>query len=74
MTTVEKQITNLSEEEAKDMLIGILNDSYSLVLWPESQDLMEKEWFNAEAILDVEGKFGSAAYFIPTFRLYEDNT
>lgn len=66
MVNIEKEINNLSEEEAKDMLLRIIEDTYSIVIWPDSQEYMEKEWFEEEAILDVEGKFGSSAYFIPT--------
>lgn len=42
---------------------------YVLVQWPESQEFMEEEWFEKEAILEVEGRFGSGAYFIPAKRL-----
>jgi len=41
-------------------------DTYSVVTWPDVQELMEEPWFREEAILDVEGKFGDSAYFIPT--------
>lgn len=70
MEEVKKQISNLSEEEAKDMLLRIMEDSYTVVPWPESQELMDKEWFDEEAILDVECIHGSSAYFVPTWRLY----
>jgi hypothetical protein len=42
---------------------------YVIVEWPESQELMEEEWFDDEAILDVEGIYGSSAYLIPLKRL-----
>jgi len=71
MEEIEKQINNLSENETKDMLLSIIKDSYTIVEWPDSQDLMEKEWFQAEAILDVEAVFGSSAYFVPTWRLFQ---
>jgi hypothetical protein len=45
-------------------------DAYVLVQWPESQEYMEEDWFDAEAILDVEGKFGDSAYFIPIKRIF----
>ncbi len=45
------------------------NDSYTLVMWPQSQDYMGENWFENEAILEVECKFGLAAYFIPTNRI-----
>ena len=40
---------------------------YILVKWPESQEYMDKKWFNAEAILASghETSTGYAAYFIP---------
>jgi len=47
-----------------------VNEMYVLVLWPESQELMDEEWFETEAILvQVEpthtlGK-ESAAYLVP---------
>jgi hypothetical protein len=43
----------------------VLEDAYVLVMWPESQMFMEEDWFHEEAILENEGNFGSAAYFIP---------
>jgi hypothetical protein len=47
-------------------------DFYILVTWPESQELMDKEWFN-ECILaqDIEGhvEVGSSAYFVPVTRI-----
>lgn len=64
----EKLINNLSEAEAKEMLLSIMDSSYTLVLWPDSQDLMDKEWFQEEAILNIDE---SSAYFIPTWRLHE---
>lgn len=27
-----------------------VNEMYVLVLWPESQELMDKEWFDTEAV------------------------
>ena len=47
-----------------------MENEYVLVTWPESQELMEEEWFEEEAVLEVEGKFGGSAYFIPKDRLY----
>lgn len=41
-------------------------NNYTLVMWPESQAYMEEAWFEDEAVLENEGKFGSGAYFIPT--------
>lgn len=47
------------------------NTSYNLITWPESQNFMEEEWFEDEAILALgnEDMAGSGAYFIPTHRL-----
>lgn len=49
------------------------DNTYILVQWPDVQDFMEEHWFDEEAILDVEAKFGSSAYFIPYNRFYEKN-
>jgi hypothetical protein len=48
---------------------------YILIMWPESQELMDQEWFDNEAVLanpgheshELYGK--SSAYFIPKERL-----
>lgn len=48
--------------------------TYVLVLWPESQVLMDCEWFNGEASLADFDKFGSSAYFIPQKRWMELNS
>ena len=52
------------------------NTSYNLIMWPESQNFMEEEWFENEAILALgnEDITGSSAYFIPTHRLKNDNS
>jgi len=42
------------------------NNTYTIIPWPESQEYMNKSWFDDEAILDIEMKHGSSAYFIPT--------
>jgi hypothetical protein len=44
-------------------------DAYVLVLWPESQMLMEEDWFYDEAILSNGDEHGSSAYFIPESRI-----
>lgn len=51
------------------LFLGLVQESYVIVTWPESQELMEEDWFEDEAILDVDAKFGSSAYFIPLKRL-----
>lgn len=50
----------------------ITDNEYILVQWPESQELMEKEWFQEEAILAIgyEDKTGSFAYFVPKHRVH----
>jgi hypothetical protein len=49
-------------------------DLYSLVTWPESQGLMDQEWFD-ECILmnDIKhlDNIGSSAYFVPLHRMME---
>lgn len=65
MTKLQKKINNLSEIEAKEMALELLKTSYILVPWPDSQDFMEKDWFEKEAILSEE-----SSYFIPSHRLF----
>lgn len=48
-----------------------MNNEYVLVPWPESQEYMEYDWFQKEAILDVNAIFGSSAYHIPKERILE---
>lgn len=69
--TLEETIKNLSEGEAKDMLLTIIVGTHSLVQWPHSQEYMEEEWFDKEAVaaLGSEDMTGPSAYFIPTLRL-----
>lgn len=45
--------------------------TYVLVQWPESQVIMDYDWFNEEAILALgaEEQTGSSAYFIPIIRI-----
>jgi hypothetical protein len=53
-----------------------MENLYVLVLWPESQAYMEKEWFRAEAILAMpldSQEDLSSAYFIPKERYDEVN-
>lgn len=44
--------------------------NYILVEWPESQEYMEKDWFEDEAVLNV---WMSSAYFIPEMRILTTN-
>ena len=50
-------------------------NKYVLVCWPESQLLMDEEWFWDECILmnDMEhlADIGSSAYFVPEDRYLE---
>jgi hypothetical protein len=47
-------------------------EEYILVRWPESQMLMEYDWFESECILmndeDFLDEIGSSAYFVPLLR------
>lgn len=56
----------MKEDELKEIntVLDLTREAYVLVQWPESQELMEEEWFEDEAILDVDSDTGSA-YFIP---------
>ena len=49
-------------------------NKYVLIQWPDSQELMEKSWFN-ECVLaqDIQGhdEVGSSAYFVPEERYNE---
>ena len=47
---------------------------YILVPWPESQVLMEQEWFNECILMNDEqhlDEVGSSAYFVPEERYNE---
>ena len=46
-------------------LLDHIREAYVVVTWPDSQNFMDKDWFEDEAILDVDSKFGSSAYLIP---------
>jgi len=52
-----------------DSILNTIEDSYTLITWPDVQELMEEDWFDEEAILDSSGKFGSSAYFVPLKRI-----
>ena len=47
---------------------------YVLVQWPESQVLMDYDWFDKETSLADFDKFGNSAYFIPMKRWLELHT
>lgn len=63
----------LEEQETEVVydLLELVEEGYILIEWPESQEYMEQEWFDEEAILALgsEDKTGSSAYFIPIKRL-----
>ena len=46
-------------------------DRYILVTWPDSQNLMEQDWFDECVLmndLDHLDNIGSSAYFVPESR------
>lgn len=54
------------------MKIDNINDlTYILVMWPESQVLMDYPWFDDETSLADHSKFDNSAYFIPKARYDE---
>jgi hypothetical protein len=72
METIGQALFEVHEKniptEAKNLL-NQLDNAYVVVTWPNSQELMEEEWFEEEAVLDVDGRFGGSAYFIPLKRI-----
>jgi hypothetical protein len=66
-----KDSTNNDTRQAINSLINCAEEGYVLIQWPESQEYMEEEWFEEEAILALgsEDKTGSSAYFIPIKRI-----
>lgn len=73
MEIIGQAIFELSKEDIKivNKFLDTVYESYILVQWPDSQELMEAEWFAEEAILALgsEDKTGNSAYFIPINRL-----
>lgn len=57
--------------KAINNLLEAADEGYILVQWPESQEYMEEEWFEEEAILALgsEDITGSSAYFVPIKRV-----
>ena len=51
----------------------IMEKEYVIIPWPDSQELMDEEWFDDECILINEdpllSQVGSSAYFVPIARL-----
>jgi len=62
---------NFTNEQVQRLstFMNLAKEAYVVVQWPDSQALMEEDWFEKEAILDVDCKFGSSTYFIPLHRL-----
>ena len=62
---------NNESRESVNSLINAAENGYVFVEWPESQNYMEEEWFEEEAILALgsEDKTGSSAYFVPIKRI-----
>jgi hypothetical protein len=54
----------INAQIANDIInkLGNERDMYCLIDWPDSQEYMEKEWFQEEAVLHPDK---SSAYFIP---------
>lgn len=49
-------------------------EKYVLITWPDSQTLMEKEWFDECILMNDENhlnEIGSSAYFVPEERIKE---
>lgn len=63
----------LIKEPKKEIIQKETRKRYILVYWPESQVLMDYEWFDKEAVLADWVKCGSSSYFIPEHRLNEIN-
>ena len=65
--------TEITQEQKNliESLVSIVESSYTVVCWPESQDLMDEEWFDDEAVLllGAEDAFGPSAYVVPTAKL-----
>jgi len=54
-----------------------MEEKYVLVHWPESQILMEQEWFDECILMNDENhleEIGSSTYFVPESRYNELNS
>lgn len=47
----------------------IIEQLYTPIGWPDNQELMDKEWWEGEAILDIDSKTGDSTYLVPIHRL-----
>lgn len=59
--------------DVTNQYISLIPNCYLLVTWPDCQEYMDCNWFESEAILEVEGRFGGSAYFIPINRILNIN-
>ena len=80
MLSVLKGIQGGKEEEMfnQEMVqyyyeLPVFQEQYTIVTWPEVQELMEEPWFAQEAeLINSEiglQNYGPGAYFVPTTRL-----
>lgn len=50
-------------------------DEYIVIIWPDSQRLMEEPWFDECELINSDygqDKYGSSAYLVPKNRLIEE--
>ena len=52
-------------------LIDLIREAFVPVRWPESQNLMEFDWFREECILDIDSLIGDSTYLVPIQRIIE---
>lgn len=68
-------LANSIDEKDKQEIIESNESVYTIITWPEIQNLMEFDWFKSECYLINDDKgveeFGSSAYFVPTNRITE---
>lgn len=64
----DNNITKQTNSEIYNIL-KLIPDSYTIVDWPEVQELMEEDWFQDEAILNNSDNAPSSQYFIPLKRI-----
>ncbi len=59
---------NLRPETHPDVhrYLDMAKDAYVYVPWPETQEFMDEDWFEDEAILDINE---ASAYLIPIKRM-----
>lgn len=66
-----EDISNTNERIKIIRFLETLSDCYVLLPFPYSQEYMDKDWFDKEAVLieDTE-RYGSGTYMIPLKRLF----